>query len=79
MQGRDFGINWTHPKVPNFVGDNIEIEINLITRAIDVEEHSNIESCNTGHYRRTMVALGLDSAIARASTSAQSSATTARQ
>ena len=32
----DFGINWTHPKVPNFVGDNVEIEINLITRAIDV-------------------------------------------
>lgn len=35
LNRRDFGINWTHPKVPNFVGDNVEIEINLITRAID--------------------------------------------
>ena len=34
---RDFGMNWTHPKVPTFVGDNVEIEINLITRAIDVK------------------------------------------
>src|SRR5437016_1055912 len=37
LNRRDFGINWTHPKVPNFVGDNVEIEINLITRAIDVQ------------------------------------------
>ena len=37
LNRRDFGINWTHPKVPNFVGDNVEIEINLITRAIDVK------------------------------------------
>jgi len=33
---REFGINWTHPKVPNFVGDNVEIEINLITKAVDI-------------------------------------------
>ena len=37
LNRRDFGINWTHPKVPNFVGDNVEIEIHLITRAIDVK------------------------------------------
>jgi polyisoprenoid-binding protein YceI len=37
LNRRDFGINCTHPKVPNFVGDNVEIEINLITRAIDVK------------------------------------------
>src|SRR5260370_35948948 len=35
LNRRDYGINWTHPKVPNFVGDNVEIEINLITKAID--------------------------------------------
>jgi polyisoprenoid-binding protein YceI len=37
LNRRDFGINWSHPKVPNFVGDNVEIEINLITRAIDIQ------------------------------------------
>jgi len=37
LNRRDFGINWRHPAVPNFVGDNVEIEINLITRAIDVK------------------------------------------
>jgi len=37
LNRRDFGINWTHPKVPNFLSDNVEIEINLITRAIDVK------------------------------------------
>jgi polyisoprenoid-binding protein YceI len=37
LNRRDFGINWTHPKVPNFIGDNVEIEINLITKAIDVK------------------------------------------
>jgi polyisoprenoid-binding protein YceI len=32
---RDFGVNWTHPKVPNFVGDNIDLNIELITKAVD--------------------------------------------
>src|SRR5258705_6930255 len=36
LNRRDFGLNWTYPRVPNFVGDNVEIEINLITRTIDV-------------------------------------------
>ena len=34
---RDFGINWEHKTVTGFVGDNVEIEINLITRALDVQ------------------------------------------
>ncbi len=34
---REFGINWTQPKVPNFVGDNVEIKINLITKAVDIK------------------------------------------
>lgn len=37
LNRRDFGINWQHQSVPNFVGDNVEIEINLITLAIDVK------------------------------------------
>jgi polyisoprenoid-binding protein YceI len=37
LNRRDFGINWRHPAVPNFVSDNVEIEINLITRAIDLK------------------------------------------
>lgn len=37
LNRRDFGINWQHQSVPNFVGDNVEIEIDLITRAIDVK------------------------------------------
>jgi len=32
---KDFGINWEHKTVPNFVGDNVDIEISLITRALD--------------------------------------------
>ena len=36
LNRRDYGINWTHPQVPNFIGDNVEIEINLITKAIDI-------------------------------------------
>lgn len=30
---RDFGVNYQHQTVPNFVGDNIEVELNLLTRA----------------------------------------------
>jgi polyisoprenoid-binding protein YceI len=37
LNRRDFGINWTHQTVPNFVGDNIDVEIDLITRAIEVK------------------------------------------
>lgn len=37
LNRRDFGINWRHQSVPNFVGDNVDIEINLITRAIDIK------------------------------------------
>lgn len=36
LNRRDFGINWRHQSVANFVGDNVDIEINLITRAIDL-------------------------------------------
>jgi hypothetical protein len=35
LNRRDFGIYW-EKSVPNFVGDNVEIEINLIARALDV-------------------------------------------
>ena len=37
LNRRDFGVNWRHPSVPNFVGDNVDIEIKLITKAIDVK------------------------------------------
>ncbi len=30
-------INWRHPSVPNFVGDNLEIEVDFMTRAIDIK------------------------------------------
>lgn len=36
LNRRDYGINYTH-KVPTFVGDNITVEIDLITRAIDTK------------------------------------------
>jgi len=35
LNRRDFGINYTHKTVPNFIGDDITVEIDLITRAID--------------------------------------------
>lgn len=37
LNRRDFGINWEHKTVPNWVGDNIEVEIQLITKAIDTK------------------------------------------
>jgi polyisoprenoid-binding protein YceI len=37
LNRRDFGINWTHKTTPNFVGDNIDIQINLITKAIELK------------------------------------------
>lgn len=37
LNRRDFGINWNHQSVPNFVGDFVDVEIDLITRAIEVK------------------------------------------
>lgn len=37
LNRRDFGINWEHKTVPGFVGDNVEVDLELITRAIDVK------------------------------------------
>ncbi len=30
---RDFGVNYQHQTVPNFIGDNIEVDLSLLTRA----------------------------------------------
>ncbi|MFN2513638.1 MAG: YceI family protein, partial [Pyrinomonadaceae bacterium] len=30
---RDYGVNFARPDNPAFLGDNVEIELNLITRA----------------------------------------------
>jgi polyisoprenoid-binding protein YceI len=37
LNRRDFGINWEHKTVPNFVGDNIEVDLLLITKAVDTK------------------------------------------
>jgi len=37
LNRRDYGINYTHKTVPNFIGDEITVEIDLITRAFDVK------------------------------------------
>ena len=37
LNRRDYGINWSNPQSPGFVGDNIEVEIDLITRAIEIK------------------------------------------
>ena len=37
LNRRDYGINYEHKTVPNFVGDNITVEIDLITKALDVK------------------------------------------
>jgi polyisoprenoid-binding protein YceI len=34
LNRKDFGINWEHSAVPNFVGDNVKIKIHLITGLI---------------------------------------------
>ena len=37
LNRRDYGINWSNPQSPGFVGDNIDVEIDLITRAIEIK------------------------------------------
>lgn len=37
LNRRDFAINWQHKTVPNFVGDNVDVDIELITKAIDLK------------------------------------------
>jgi len=33
LNRKDFGVNWGRPDNPNFLGDMVEIELNIITRA----------------------------------------------
>ena len=37
LNRRDYGLNYEHKTVPNFVGDNITVEIDLITKALDMK------------------------------------------
>jgi len=37
LNRRDYGINYTHKTVADFIGDNITVEIDLITRALDTK------------------------------------------
>src|SRR5215831_18863245 len=37
LHRREFGINWQHKTVPNWVSDNVDVDIELITKAIDVK------------------------------------------
>jgi polyisoprenoid-binding protein YceI len=37
LNRRDFGINYARQDLPTFVGDNITVEIELVTRAIDAK------------------------------------------
>lgn len=37
LNRRDFGINYSRPDSPTFVGDNITVEIELVTRALDAQ------------------------------------------
>jgi polyisoprenoid-binding protein YceI len=35
---QDYGVKWKHPTAPNFVGDVVEIELNLITKGAAVSK-----------------------------------------
>ncbi|MCA1594347.1 MAG: YceI family protein [Acidobacteria bacterium] len=37
LNRRDYGINFSRPDNPNFLGDEVEIELNLITRAASAQ------------------------------------------
>lgn len=37
LNRKDFGINWGRPDNPNFLGDMVEIELNIITRAASAQ------------------------------------------
>ena len=37
LNRREYGINYVNKNSPNFVGDNITVEIDLITRAVDTK------------------------------------------
>jgi polyisoprenoid-binding protein YceI len=41
LNRRDYGINYTHKTVPDFIGDNITVDIDLITKAIDTNRSSS--------------------------------------
>ena len=34
LNRRDYSVNWEHPTSPNFVGDEVEVDIRLISKAI---------------------------------------------
>jgi polyisoprenoid-binding protein YceI len=35
---RDFGINWQNPVEPMFLGDNVDIEIHLVSRLTPLQQ-----------------------------------------
>ena len=37
LNRRDYGVNWTHPADPLFVGDDVTVSIHLITKKIPLE------------------------------------------
>ena len=37
LNRRDFGMNWHHPTLQNFVGDDVDVEIELITKAVAID------------------------------------------
>lgn len=32
LNRRDYGINWTHSVLANFVGDSVEVELEILTK-----------------------------------------------
>ena len=46
LNRRDFGINYSRQDSPTFIGDNITIEIELVTRALDPQPQADTKSTN---------------------------------
>lgn len=46
LNRRDFGINYSRQDNPAFIGDNITVEIELVTRALDPQPAADTKSTN---------------------------------
>lgn len=46
LNRRDFGINYSRQDSPTFIGDNITVEIELVTRALDPVPQADTKSTN---------------------------------
>lgn len=48
LNRRDFGVNYTHQTVPGFIGDDVRVELDLISRSTKIESDKAIREGKDG-------------------------------